>query len=170
MKDPDSSQETPSAPTPATQMLGTIGVPYALHSYSVGVDAGDTTAGFEAIQEQLHVDLKRVFRAVVARVDEQPFVAVLPIDTELDTRALAAAVGGRSAVAAEEDVARDITGYGPAEMSPLGLREPLTTVIDDTCLRFPSVLISSGHPGLMLEIMPQRLIDVTNARLAPIGS
>jgi Cys-tRNA(Pro)/Cys-tRNA(Cys) deacylase len=152
--------------TPATRALGSAGIPYALHAYRH--DPGNADFGREAA-EKLGVDPKRVFKTLVAQVDGELVVAVVPVSGRLDLKALAAAVGGKRASMADAADAERATGYRVGGISPLGQRRRLQTVIDDSCLRHSSVLVSAGRRGLDLEVMPQRLVDVTNARLAPIA-
>lgn len=169
---PTGEADLPAAPprrgpaTPATKALGTAGIPYALHPYQ---HDPDSSAYGEEAAEKLGVDPKRVFKTLVAEVDGELVVAVVPVSGKLDLKALAAAVGGKRAAMADPVRAERSTGYRVGGISPLGQKRQLCTVIDDSCLRFPSVLVSAGRRGLDLEIMPQRLIDFLNARLAPIG-
>jgi Cys-tRNA(Pro)/Cys-tRNA(Cys) deacylase len=42
-------------------------------------------------------------------------------------------------------------------------------VLDLTAMEYSSILVSGGRRGLDIEIVPDHLIRVTNARLAPVG-
>lgn len=152
--------------TPATNALAEAGIPYALHPYQ---HDGDGDYGLEAAAK-LNVDPDRVFKTLLAEVDGDLVVAVVPVSGRLNLKALAAAVGGKRAVMADPAVAERITGYRVGGISPLGQKRQLPTVIDDSSLRFASVLVSAGRRGLDLEVMPQRLVDVLRARLAPIAA
>jgi Cys-tRNA(Pro)/Cys-tRNA(Cys) deacylase len=152
--------------TPATRALGDAGIPYALHPYHH--DPATADYGAEAATK-LGVDPKRVFKTLLADVDGDLVVAIVPVSHKLDLKALAAAVGGKRAAMADPARAEKTTGYRVGGISPLGQKKRLPTMIDDSCLRFASILVSAGRRGLDLEVMPQRLIDVLNARLAPIA-
>lgn len=156
----------PAPATPATTALSKAGVPYALHSYSHDPNAKEY--GIEAAQE-LGVDPRRVFKTLLARVDGEPFVAVVPVSGTLDLKALAATVGGKKATMADADDAERITGYQVGGISPLGQRTKLPTILDDSAMSFASILVSAGRRGLDLEIIPDRLLSALNARTAPIG-
>ncbi len=162
---PKSGKKDRSA-TRATDALGAAGIPYALHPYHH--DPASAGYGMEAA-EKLQVDPKRVFKTLLATVDGDLVVAVVPVSEKLDLKALAAAVGGKKAAMADPADAERATGYRVGGISPLGQKRAIPTVIDDSCLRFASVLVSAGRRGLDLEVMPQRLIDVLKARLAPIA-
>lgn len=152
--------------TPATRALAEQGVPYVIHPYLH--DPTTASYGLEAA-EKLGFDPRRVFKTLLADVDGELVVAVVPVAGQLDLKALAAAVGGKKAVMAEPARAERVTGYVVGGISPIGQKKALPTVIDVTALEFSSVLVSGGRRGLDIEIMPEHLIRVTNARAAPIG-
>ena len=52
---------------------------------------------------------------------------------------------------------------------PIGQKRQLPVVLDITVMDSASVLVSGGRRGLDIEIMPEHLVRVTNARTAPIG-
>jgi Cys-tRNA(Pro)/Cys-tRNA(Cys) deacylase len=102
-------------------------------------------------------------------VDGDLVVSVVPVSGQLDLKALAAAVGGKKAVMADPERAERVTGYVVGGISPIGQKRKLPTVLDVTVMEFASVLVSGGRRGLDIEIMPEHLVRVTNARVAPIG-
>ncbi|MFN8126879.1 MAG: Cys-tRNA(Pro) deacylase [Candidatus Nanopelagicales bacterium] len=152
--------------TPATVALARAGVPYALHAYRH--DDRTEEYGAEAATE-LGVESERVFKTLVVDVDGDPVVAVVPVSGRLDLKALAAAVGGKKAALAEPADAERITGYKVGGISPLGQRRELPTVLDTTAMTYESILVSAGRRGLDLEIMPDHLVAILNARTAPIA-
>jgi Cys-tRNA(Pro)/Cys-tRNA(Cys) deacylase len=110
-----------------------------------------------------------VFKTLLADVDGDLVVAVVPVSGQLDLKALAAAVGGKRAAMAEPERAERVTGYVVGGISPVGQKKALPTVLDLTAMEYASILVSGGRRGLDIEIIPDHLIRVTNARLAPIG-
>ncbi|MCU1602953.1 MAG: aminoacyl-tRNA deacylase [Frankiales bacterium] len=87
-----------------------------------------------------------------------------------DQKALASAVGGRKAAMADPSRAERTTGYVVGGISPLGQKEPLRTVVDETALLFETVYVSAGRRGADLSLMPGDLLAATNGTTAPIGS
>lgn len=152
--------------TPATRALAEQGVPFALHPYLH--DPTTASYGLEAA-EALGFDPRRVFKTLLADVDGELVVAVVPVSGELDLKALAAAVGGKKAKMAEPARAERVTGYVVGGISPIGQKKALPTVLDMTAHEYASVLVSGGRRGLDIEIIPEHLARVTNARTAPIG-
>lgn len=155
------------ASTPAVRALEKASVPHTLHPYDAG-SAGEAGYG-ETAAAALGVDPRRLFKTLVTVVDGALTVAVVPVATTLDLKALAAAVGGRKAAMADPAAAERATGYVRGGISPLGQRKSLPTVVDDSATGFPTVLVSAGRRGLQVELPPADLVRLTRARTAPIG-
>jgi Cys-tRNA(Pro)/Cys-tRNA(Cys) deacylase len=129
---------------------------------------GSTSFGLQAA-EALGVDPRRVFKTLVALVDGAPTVAVVPVDAHLDLKALAASAGGKHAAMAEAAQAERATGYVVGGISPLGQRRSLPTVVDDSALGFPTILVSAGRRGLDVELSPADLLRLSRGSTAGIA-
>jgi Cys-tRNA(Pro)/Cys-tRNA(Cys) deacylase len=110
-----------------------------------------------------------VFKTLVAQVDGTPVVAIVPVSTTLDVKALAAAHGGRRADVVEPREAERLTGYVVGGISPIGQRRRLPTYLDATAEGLPAVYVSGGRRGLDLGLAPADLLQATGGRLAAIG-
>jgi Cys-tRNA(Pro)/Cys-tRNA(Cys) deacylase len=152
------------ASTPAVRVLEKESVPHTLHPYE---PAHATDGGYgDAAVAALGADARQVFKTLVTRVDGQLTVAVVPVSGSLDLKALAAAAGGRKAAMAEPADAERATGYVRGGISPLGQRSRLPTVVDESALGFPTVLVSAGRRGLQVELPPGDLVRLAGARTA----
>ena len=118
--------------------------------------------------EALGLDPATVFKTLVADADSKLTVAIVPVEKQLDLKALAAAVGAKKAQMADIKQAERTTGYVAGGISPLGQRKPLPTVIDETCQLYDTVYVSGGRRGLDLSIAPDDLIRVLAATVADI--
>ncbi|MFF5568589.1 Cys-tRNA(Pro) deacylase [Streptomyces sp. NPDC012623] len=152
--------------TPATVALTAAGTAYTLHTYEH--DPASPSYGEEAARA-LGVAPERVFKTLVADVDGELTVAVVPVAGSLDLKALAAAVGGRRAAMADPAAAERTTGYVRGGISPLGQRKRLRTVVDASAGGHATVCVSAGRRGLEVELSPADLASLTGATLAPIG-
>ncbi|GHG02831.1 Cys-tRNA(Pro) deacylase [Streptomyces zaomyceticus] len=152
--------------TPATVALTAAGTPFTLHAYEH--DPASPSYGEEAA-EALGVSPDRVFKTLVADVDGELTVAVVPVAGQLDLKALASAVGGKRAAMADPAAAERTTGYVRGGISPLGQRKRLRTVLDASASDHASICISAGRRGLEVELSPTDLAALTSAVLAPIG-
>ena len=77
--------------TTATVALERAGIPFTVHEYAH--DPRRESYGREA-SEALGVSADRVFKTLIAAVDGNLVVAVVPVEGQLDLKALAAAAGG----------------------------------------------------------------------------
>ena len=119
--------------------------------------------------EALGLDPATVFKTLVADVDAQLTVAIVPVQRQLDLKALAAAAGAKKAQMADVKQAERTTGYVAGGISPLGQRKQLPTVLDDSALAHPAIHVSGGRRGLEIELAPADLQRLTNATVAAIA-
>ena len=152
--------------TRATELLARLGIRHVLHRYTH--DPRHASYGQEA-SEALGMPSDRVFKTLIADVDGQLTVAVVPVAGSLDLKALAAAVGGKKAAMADPGRAEKASGYVTGGIAPVGLRRPLPVVLDETALGHPTVFCSAGQRGLQIELAPADLVAATGARTAAIG-
>ena len=141
-------------------------IPFTLHEYAH--DPRHESYGAEA-SEALGVAPERVFKTLVAEVDGALVTGVVPVEGQLDLKALAAAAGGKKAAMAQAAAAERATGYVTGGISPVGQRKRLPVVVDESALRFPTVFCSAGRRGLEIELAPADLVRATDAKVASIG-
>lgn len=146
--------------TPATVALDRAGVPYSVHPYDH--DPRAASFGLEAAAA-LGVDPARVFKTLLASLDGELVVGIVPVSGQLDLKALARALGGSKAVMADVAVAERVTGYVAGGISPVGQKRRLRTVLDASALDQPTIYVSGGRRGLDLEIDPADLVAITEA-------
>ncbi|MEU9956863.1 Cys-tRNA(Pro) deacylase [Streptomyces sp. NPDC050982] len=161
-----SKKQQQSGGTPATVALTAAGVEFTVHSYEH--DPSHPSYGEEAA-EAMGVSPDRVFKTLVADVDGELTVAVVPVAGSLDLKALASAVGGKRAAMADPAAAERSSGYVRGGISPLGQRKRLRTVLDASASAHATVCVSAGRRGLEVELAPEDLAKLTDAVLAPVG-
>jgi Cys-tRNA(Pro)/Cys-tRNA(Cys) deacylase len=146
--------------TPAIVVLERAGVEFTLHEYEVA--GGDGTYG-EAVAGALGVDPARLFKTLVATVDDSPVVGIVPVAGRLSLKRLAAAAGGKRGTMADPSDAQRLTGYVIGGISPFGQRRRLPAYLDDTAFGYETVFVSAGRRGLQVEVAPGDLVAVTGA-------
>ncbi|MGZ4723309.1 MAG: Cys-tRNA(Pro) deacylase [Ilumatobacteraceae bacterium] len=158
----------PRGGTPALVVLDAAAVPYRLHEF----EADPTKRGFgQAAAMALGVELDRVFKTLIATVDDHNHVvAIVPVSGQLSLKELAAAVSGKRAEMCPPETAERLTGYVVGGISPFGQKRVLPVVIDETCVLFDSIFVSGGRRGLDIEIAPDDLITLLGATTAPIST
>lgn len=154
-----------AAGTPATVLLSAQKVEYTLHPYDVSPDAPNYGA---LVAQALGVAPERVFKTLIADVDGDLVVAVVPVTGDLDLKALAHAVGGKRAALADRTAAERSSGYVRGGISPLGQRRRLPTVVDASASELDRMYVSAGRRGLQVALAPTELIRLTHATSAAI--
>jgi Cys-tRNA(Pro)/Cys-tRNA(Cys) deacylase len=148
--------------TPAVVAARRAGIEFALHEYEHDPQA--KSYGLEAA-ERLGVDAARVFKTLVVEQGGTLSVAIVPVTAQVDLRAL-----GKRAALADRAAAERATGYVLGGISPLGQRQRLPVVLDESALAFATVYVSAGRRGLELELAPADLARLTGARVAAVAS
>ena len=152
--------------TPATVALTTAGVAFTARSYAH--DPAAASYGLEAA-EALGVEPARVFKTLLVETDGTLAVGIVPVDRQLDLKALAASLGVKRVQMADPAAAERATGYVVGGISPVGQKRRLATVLDESASAYGTVLVSGGRRGLDIELSPADLLAVTGATLAPIS-
>jgi Cys-tRNA(Pro)/Cys-tRNA(Cys) deacylase len=149
------------ARTPAIAAAEKAGLAFAVHEYEH--DPSADSYGLEAA-EKVGVDPARVFKTLVVSLDGTLAVACVPVELQLDLRAL-----GKRAELADRKRAEAATGYVLGGISPLGQRRKLPTLVDTSALTHETVFVSAGRRGLEIELAPAELVRLTDADVRPIA-
>jgi Cys-tRNA(Pro)/Cys-tRNA(Cys) deacylase len=147
-------------------VLASLGIAHTIHRYRH--NPRHSSYGQEA-SEAMGVPPERVFKTLIADVDGQLTVAVVPVSGSLDLKALATAAGGKKAAMADPAQAEKASGYVTGGIAPIGLRSRLPVVVDESALSYPTVFCSAGQRGAEIELAPADLVAAAAARTAPIA-
>lgn len=152
--------------TPALAYLRRQKVDHLVHTYEL---SGDADSYGEAVAAELGVDPGRLFKTLVATVDSQPVVAIVPVSGRLSLKALARAANGKRATMADPADAERWTGYVTGGISPFGRKRRMPVFIDEGVMAFETVYASGGQRGIQIEVRPGDLVDHLQAVLAPLS-
>ncbi|MET0695987.1 MAG: Cys-tRNA(Pro) deacylase [Acidimicrobiia bacterium] len=152
--------------TRATVALDRAATAYRVHRYDVSERVGEGYG--EAVAAAIGMGSARVFKTLVAVVDDEPVIAVIPVDRRLSTKKLAGAFGGKHASLAPPAVAERETGYVTGGISPFGQRKRHRLILDSSALEHETIAVSGGQRGLQLELSPQTILDLTDGSAAVI--
>jgi Cys-tRNA(Pro)/Cys-tRNA(Cys) deacylase len=152
--------------TRATAALDEAGATYTVHRYDVSEKVGQGYG--EAVAAAIGMRAARVFKTLVAAVDDELVVAVLPVDRRLSTKRLASAVGGKHGSLASTTEAERETGYVTGGISPFGQRKRHRLILDSSAQHHETIAVSGGRRGLQLELSPTTLLELTGGSLAAI--
>ena len=151
--------------TNVMRMLEQAGVSYTPHGYAHGKEHVDGVT----VASILGLDPQRVFKTLVTRGASGGFcVFVLPADGTLDLKKAARAAGEKSVEMIHVNDLNKITGYIRGGCSPIGMKKPFPTVLDETAELWDSIVISAGKIGAQVELAPSALLELIGASVADL--
>lgn len=151
--------------TNAMRMLDAAGVSYVRRTY----ERDGSLSGVD-VAALLGQDADRVFKTLVTEGRSgEHYVFMVPVAAELDLKKAAAAAGEKSIAMVRSRDLLALTGYVHGGCSPLGMKKPFVTFVDETALLFDdAIMCSGGRIGDQIEIALDDLVGMTNARLADL--
>ncbi|HEY5890985.1 MAG TPA: Cys-tRNA(Pro) deacylase [Acidimicrobiia bacterium] len=152
--------------TRAVHELHKAGIDHVLHPYAVDESVGDGYG--EAVAAAIGIDPARVFKTLLAKVDADYVVAIVPVMERLSMKKLASAAGGRKADMAATGDAERITGYVSGGISPLGQRRRLRTFLDKSAGEYQQICVSAGKRGLQVELPVMALVELVGGEMADL--
>jgi len=153
--------------TPAVAAARRAGVEHQLLSYEH--DPRAPSFGREAV-EALGLSADSVFKTLVAAADDgRLVVACVPVEAQVDLKALATALGAKRCEMAAASVAERATGYVIGGISPLGQKRRLPTIVDASATGLDWIHVSAGRRGLEVRLRPADLLRLTAGRVAAIA-
>jgi Cys-tRNA(Pro)/Cys-tRNA(Cys) deacylase len=151
--------------TPACKILKSNKIEYSIHEYEH--DQNAKSFGLEAA-EKLGLEVNEVFKTLMVTDDKNYFVAVLPVNHQLNLKKVASALGCKKLHMADPKDAERLTGYLVGGISPVGQKKRLKTVVDETAKSLNKMYVSGGKRGLDIGLNPQDLVKVLGATFADI--
>ncbi|WP_122902574.1 Cys-tRNA(Pro) deacylase [Acinetobacter sp. B51(2017)] len=147
--------------TPACKILKSQKIDYSIHEYEHDPQA--KSFGLEAA-EKLGLHVNEVFKTLLVTDDKTYYVAVLPVEYQLNLKKVATAVGAKKLHMADPKDAERLTGYLVGGISPVGQKKRLKTVIDVSAQQLTKMYVSGGKRGLDIGLAPQDLAKVLAAQ------
>ena len=142
--------------TNAARLLDAAAIEYELIPYEVD----ETDLGAQHIADQLGENIEQVFKTLILQGDKTGhFVCVIPGAEEVDLKKAAKVSGNKKADLIPMKELLPTTGYIRGGCSPVGMKKPFPTYIDETCLMHEKIYVSAGQRGMQLRLTPQSLID-----------
>jgi len=152
--------------TNAARLLDQIGIAYELHEYEV--DPDDLAA--ETVAAKIGLPPEQVFKTLVARGDRTGIcMAVIPGNSELNLKALAAAAGDRKIQLTPVKELQSLTGYIRGGVTALASKKDYPVYVDETVQLFDLISISAGVRGMQILLAPADYLRVTKGTLAPLS-
>ena len=153
--------------TNALRLLERAGIGFEIREYTLPME--EFTAG--RVAELIGMEPDQVFKTLVAVGDRNgPCFAVIPANTELDLKSLAAAHGARKAQLAPLKEVVPLTGYERGAVTVIGAKKRLPAYLDEVAELFDEIAVSAGAHGIQVVLSPTVYVAITEATIAAIGT
>ena len=148
------------AKTNAMRLLETAGIPFGVREY----DVSDGEISGVVVAVKIGQEPDRVFKTLVTEGKKTGLnVFVIPCNRELDLKKAALAAKDKSIAMLKSRDLEPKTGYVHGGCSPIGMKKPFPTFIDEIATLYDTLFVSGGRVGLQIEIAPSDLAKITGA-------
>jgi Cys-tRNA(Pro)/Cys-tRNA(Cys) deacylase len=157
--------------TNVMRLLTAAGLEFGTRSYNPSITDGLLVA------EALGENPEQVFKTLVTEADGgvgtgghgcQHFVFVIPVNCTLDLKKAAKAAGVKSIQMIKQKELLPLTGYIHGGCSPIGMKKPFKTCIEESATLYDSIFVSAGQVGHQIEINPLSLQEYVGADFADL--
>ncbi len=152
--------------TNALRLLDAANITYQIHTYTIDDDLIDGAS----VHQKLGLPPTSFFKTLVARGKTNNFyVFVIPVLEELNLKKAAKAVGEKSIEMIAVKELLTVTGYIRGGCSPVGMKKPYPTIFDSSMENLSEIYVSAGKKGILMQVHPQDLLQITTGTTADIS-
>ena len=140
-------------------------IPYETREYAVEDDNFDG----KLVAGKTGLDADMIYKTLVLTGDKQShLVCVIPVEKELDLKAVARASGNKSVAMLPQKDLLPLTGYLRGGCSPIGMKKLFPTYLDSDAEQLEHISVSAGVRGCQVILATGALIGETRAKLAEL--
>lgn len=144
--------------TNVMRLLDASSIDYKAYEYDSGITDGMLVA------KALNEDPDAVFKTLVTVApSKQHYVFVVPVNCTLNLKKAAKSVNEKAIEMIKQKELLPLTGYIHGGCSPIGMKKPFKTVINETAQLFDEICVSAGKVGKQIQINPYVLAEYVNA-------
>ncbi len=141
-------------------------IPYTPYAYPVPDGAAPDGVTVAAL---LGKDASAVYKTLVTQgASKRYYVFVIPVTAQLDLKKCAKAAGEKKVEMIRQKELLPLTGYVHGGCSPVGMKKPFPTFFHEAVLSLPTVTVSAGKVGRQIELEPQAILRLLNAKTADL--
>ena len=111
-----------------------------------------------------------IAKSLLFKADGEPLLVICAGDRRVNTVAVANIVGAVDVRIASADDVRAVTGYAIGGVPPIGHATSIRTLMDTSLLRWPVIYAAAGAHDALFPADPNRLLEVSGATPADIGT
>ncbi len=145
--------------------LDAMKIPYETREYPVE----DGQFDGKLIAAKVDLPAEMIYKTLVLTGDRQShLVCVIPVEKELDLKAVARASGNKSVAMLPQKDLLPLTGYLRGGCSPIGMKKAFPTYLDEAAREQRRLSVSAGVRGCQVILATEALMACTRATYAPL--
>ena len=151
--------------TNALRMLDKAKIAYLIKEYEYDEDH----LSGEHIVAQVEIPAKDIFKTLVLHDNHNEYlVCCVPVLEEIDLKKLAKLAGRKNVEMIHQKDLLPVTGYMRGGCSPVGMKKPFPTYMDESILKVDEVAFSAGKRGFQMIVKVQDILTYLNVETGDI--
>ena len=139
---------------------------HGVDSKVIELDKSTRTAQMAAAA--IGTELGSIVKSLIFVADDQTVLVLVAGDRRADLTKLGQILAADNVRIAKADEVRDKTGYAIGGVPPVGHRDPLPTLVDQSLRRFDTVYAAAGSPRAIFPIQYEKLLELTLGNVTDI--
>ena len=145
--------------------LDAVKIPYETREYDVSDENYDGTL----VAAKVNLPAEMIYKTLVLTGDKTKYlVCVIPVEKELDLKAVARATGNKSVAMLPQKELLPLTGYLRGGCSPIGMKKALPTFLQEDAQNLERISVSAGVRGCQVILAVDALVTCTKAVFAAL--
>ena len=140
-------------------------IPYETREY----DVSDENYDGKLVAEKVDLPADMIYKTLVLTGDKLKYlVCVIPVEQELDLKAVARATGNKAVAMLPQKELLPLTGYLRGGCSPIGMKKAFPTFLQEDAQLLERISVSAGVRGCQVIMSVDSLIKCTGAAFAAL--
>ena len=140
-------------------------IPYETREYDVSDENYDGTL----VAAKVNLPAEMIYKTLVLTGDKTKYlVCVIPVEKELDLKAVARATGNKSVAMLPQKELLPLTGYMRGGCSPIGMKKAFPTFLQEDAQNLERISVSAGVRGCQVILSVDALVTCTKAVFAAL--
>ena len=140
-------------------------IPYETREYDVSDENYDGTL----VAAKVNLPAEMIYKTLVLTGDKTKYlVCVIPVEKELDLKAVARATGNKSVAMLPQKELLPLTGYLRGGCSPIGMKKAFPTFLQEDAQSLERISVSAGVRGCQVILSVDALVTCTKAVFAAL--
>jgi len=140
-------------------------IPYETREY----DVSDENYDGKLVAAKVGLPAEMIYKTLVLTGDKTKYlVCVIPVEKELDLKAVARATGNKSVAMLPQKELLPLTGYLRGGCSPIGMKKAFPTFLQEDARLLERISVSAGVRGCQVILTVDALTACTRAAFATL--